>query len=125
MLIYMQQLERMLDILKENISLKYTKSFDKTLKKYPNEITNLNSIIELLRLIENFEKDIHNPLLKMYGFEKLKHYENLYSFNLNKNGGVIRLIIKYDEKNKIIYLAYISFKHYKDFLESKVIYYDE
>lgn len=110
------------------IKLRYTKSYDKTLKKlkkYPNELNNLKTIIELIKLIDDLEKAIYNPLLKMYGFEKLKYYDNFYSINLGKNSGVIRLILKYDKENKVIYLAFISFKHYKDFLESKVIYYDE
>lgn len=70
------QHERRHDKLKENICIEHTKSFDKLLKKlkkYPKELNNLNIIIGLLRLTENFEKDIHNPLLIMYGFEKLKH----------------------------------------------------
>jgi hypothetical protein len=62
----------------------------------------------------------------MYGFEPLKYELNgFYSFNLAKNSGLIRLIIKPDDSNNSIYLVFISYKHYEDFTKERVIYYDE
>ena len=66
-------------------------------------------------------------ILHKYHFERLKYDKNdFYSFNLCKNGGKIRLIVKPNENNIIeLYLAFISYDHYQDFDIRKVIYYDE
>lgn len=112
---------------KQMLAIKYTKSFDKCLKKlkkYSNEYSTLDKILDFLHNIETEEDLLHNPVALMYGFERLKYQLNeFYSFNLSKAGGVIRLIIEL--KNKTIYLDFISFNHYKDFNKEKVIYYDE
>ena len=112
------------------MNLLYTKSFDNTLKKiksHQKELSNLKTIKSILESSTDFNELKNNPLIKLYGFEQLKYQLNeFYSFNPGKNGGVIRLIIKPDEYNpRNIYLVFISYKHYEDFSEERVIYYDE
>lgn len=110
------------------IEIKYTKSYDNSIKKlrrYNKEKENLTKIIEFIERNDTFIQLTLHPFAKMYGFERLKHDKNeFYSFNLSKNGGVIRLIVLPQTDNSI-YLVYISFDHYKDFTKEKVIYYDE
>lgn len=107
----------------------YTKSYDRSLKKlskYPKEKQVLLDILEFIRNSENIQSLKSNGLAKMYGFEQLKHNLHRYhSFNLCKNGGVIRLVVYLDIEKECIEILYISYNHYKDFDESKVIYYDE
>lgn len=107
----------------------YTKSYDsgfKKLKKHTKELENLKKIIHIVENADNFNILINLPIAKMYGFERLKHKLNeFYSFNLNKNGGTIRLIVKPNGDNSIeLYFAFISFTHYDDFEIGKVIYYE-
>lgn len=70
------------------LNIIYTKSYDQTkkkLKKYVNESNNLNRIIDLIEVHSNFDMLIHNPLIKMYRFERLKYeYNDYYSFNNQK-----------------------------------------
>ncbi len=62
----------------------------------------------------------------MYNLEQLKYELNkFHSFNLEKSGGTIRLIVKFSLELNEVKLIYASFKHYIDFSEEKVIYYDE
>ena len=108
----------------------YTKSFDSTnknLSKHRNEKTNLKIISELIQNTNNFQELKNNPISYRYGFEQLKYDLNeFWSFNLCKNGGVIRLIIKPSNNNDYeLYFLFISYSHYKDFSKDKVIYYDE
>ena len=111
------------------ISIKYTKSYDNTFKKlktHRNELANLEKIISLIKYSQNISELIDNPLSKMYKLEQLKYQLNpFHSYNLSKNGGTIRLIIKLVPELNEVELIYISFDHYKDFSEDKVIYYDE
>lgn len=111
------------------ISLKYTKSYDKTLKKlknHHNELFNLEKIISIIKNSQSIIELKNNPLSKMYNLEQLKYELNkFHSFNLSKNGGTIRLIIRLVVDLNEVELLYISFDHYKDFSEDKVIYYDE
>ena len=104
----------------------YTKSYDKTYKKLKNHREakeRLKKIIDYLEAKETFDSMINDPLAKMYNLEKLKYYDdNYYSFRLSK---VIRLIIRKCGLNIEVELVYISLKHYDDFDESRVIYYDE
>lgn len=59
----------------------------------------------------------NNPFSKIYGFEVLKHeMGGFISFNLNKNGGVIRLICSVDVENNKLKIEFISMDHYKDFM---------
>ena len=80
-----------------SMEIKYTKSYDRTykkIKKHTSEAEILERIKQLIENTENFEKLVNNPLAKMYGFERLKYeFNEYYSFNLSKNGSVIRLII--------------------------------
>lgn len=109
------------------LAIRYTKSFDKCLKKlkkYPNEYKNLYEILDFLHNIDTKDDLFHNPVAFMFEFERLKYNLNEFcAFNLSKSGGVIRLI--FELKNEIIYLDFISFDHYKDFNKDRVIYYDE
>lgn len=105
----------------------YTKSYDnsiKKLKKHKNEYDNLLKIEKILRNAKDFKELCNLPIVKMYHFERLKHELNeFYSFNLCKNGGKIRLIVKPSDDNSIeIFLIYISYNHYSDFDVGKVIY---
>ena len=107
----------------------YTKSYDQTrkkLRKYLNEIDNLNKIIDLIEQHQDFDMLVNNPITRMYHFERMKYEHNdYYSFNLSKNGGSIRLIVKPGDDKNIIELIYISYNHYEDFKNGRVIYYDE
>lgn len=107
----------------------YTKSYSSTLKKlkkYPKELENLEEILDIIRNSENFNALITNPLAKIYGIERLRHELNkFYSLNPKKHGGVIRLIIRPCENEVEVELVYISYDHYKDFNEKKVIYYEK
>ncbi len=106
----------------------YTKSYDNTakkLKKYPKEIQILKEIITYIETSNNFQELKTNPIKNLYGFEQLKYQNNkFYSFNLEKNGGTKRLIVLPANESKI-YLIFISYDHYKDFSEERIIYYDE
>lgn len=107
----------------------YTKSFDNTyknLKKYHKEKSNLSDIKELIEEVDTFKGLVSNPFAKMYGFEALKYEKNgYYSFNLSKNGGVIRLIVQPSIDNNSLIFAFISYDHYRDFSSERVIFYDE
>lgn len=111
------------------IHILYTKSYDRTLKKlnkYQKEKQILMNILDFIRNSGNIQSIKISGLSLMYGFEQLKHNLNRYhSFNLSKNGGVIRLIVYLDITRECVELLYISYDHYEDFDESKVIYYDE
>ena len=101
-----------------------TKSYKQTLKKlnkYKKEMAYLEKIIFIIKRSDSIKSLLYDNEAKLYNFEKLKHFkEDIYSFNLSKNSGVIRLII--NEKENKCYLLYISYKHYKDFDLKKVIY---
>ena len=90
----------------------------KKLKKYYIETRQLENILLHLRNCKSYKELYCHPLSKMYGFEELKHEMTGYiSFNLCKNGGVIRLICSFDKNNNIMKIEFISKKHYKDFKE--------
>ena len=103
----------------------YTKSYDNTLKKlkkYRKEIEQLQEVSDLIENSTDLCELENNPIASLYGFERLKHKLNkFYSFRLNDKE--IRLIIL--PVNNSIVFVYISYKHYLDFDERKVIYYDE
>ncbi len=111
------------------VKIIYKKSFDHTvkkLKKHEKEKANLEKILEIIRNCISFDELKKDPLANMYGFEQLKYrYNEFYSFNLEKNGGVFRLIVKPCLDTICLYLIYICNKHYKDFDMERVIYYEE
>ena len=107
----------------------HTKNFDTTykkLKKHKLEYNNLLKILDVIENIDSFNELLLLPQAKLYGFEHLKHdMSDFYSFNLCKNKGTIRLIVKPKENNIVeIYLITISFKHYQDFDPRRVNYYE-
>lgn len=108
------------------MKLLYTKSYDNTvklLKKHNQEKNKLNEILELINNSTSFSELKVNPITKLFHFEQLKHeLNNFYSFRLNDK--LIRLIVRPIDNNNLE-LSYISYDHYKDFNEKKVIYYDE
>ena len=62
----------------------------------------------------------------IYKFKALRHQNSgFWNFNLEKNGGVIRLIVIPSEKEKEIIFVYVSYDHYKDFTPDKLRFYDE
>lgn len=106
--------------------IKYSKNYDKSIKKlkrHIHELNNLSNIIKIIERVENFDMLKKLPMVQMYKFEQLKYQNNdFYSFNLSKHGGTIRLIVKPDKENiVIIYLADISYKHYEDFDCERVV----
>lgn len=113
------------------MNIRYSKNYDKGLKELKKkhrteQINYLNAIIDLIKNSSNFNELKKNPISYMYNFEPLKHDKNgYYSFNLSKNGGVIRLIVKPQDNNITMDIADISNAHYSDFDPKKVIYYDE
>ena len=127
-LLYNKRTQDKANILLEQIATR-TKTFDSTvkkLKKKSKEYDNLVKILDIIEYTETFKELAKLPQVTMYGFERLKYDKNeYYSFNLNKNGGTTRLIIKPLNENTIeIYLIMISYNHYKDFNPKKVIYYE-
>ena len=111
------------------MNINYTKSYDNTvkkLKKYSEEKNYLDEILDIIRNSKDFDILLSNPLSKMYGMERLKYELNkYYSLNPSKHGGVIRLIIKQCDNGVEVDLVYLSYDHYKDFNEKKVIYYEK
>jgi len=93
------------------VESEYYKKSIKKIKKHIKESNNLNIIIKILLYANNI-----NDLSKMlyyYNFERLKHRNELYSLNLSKNGGTIRLIIRFRD-DYTVELYQISYKHYID-----------
>lgn len=106
--------------------IKYSKNYDKSikkLKKHIHEFNNLLNIIKIIERVENFDMLKKLPMVQIYGFEQLKYQNNdFYSFNLSKHSGTIRLIVKPDRENiVVIYLVDVSYKHYKDFDCERVV----
>lgn len=108
----------------------YTKSFDnsaKDLKKHRKELTILKEITEKITYHDTFEELRSNPAMTtIYKFKQLKHQNSgFWSFNLEKNGGVIRLIVMPSPVENEIIFVYVSYNHYKDFTPDKLRFYDE
>ena len=62
----------------------------------------------------------------IYGFKALRYQNSgFWSFNLAKNGGVIRLIVMPSTDENEIVFVYVSYNHYKDFTPAKLRFYDE
>ena len=117
------------DIMGETVKIKYTKSYDNTfkrLKRFHKELMNLEKIISIIKNSSDIKEVLKNPLLKMYGLEQLKYELNeFYAFNLEKNGGRKRLIVKMNYDLNQVELIFVSFEHYADFSIDRVKYYDE
>lgn len=93
---------------------KYKNSF-KGIKNKHKEKEMLELIINHIKLCSDFQCLSTHPVSLMYGFEPLKYELNgYYSFNLNKNSGVVRLIFSTDN-NEILRLEFVSVNHYDDF----------
>lgn len=93
-------------------SERYNHSLKKIKKKY-QELCNLNIIINHISNCSNADILKMHPYSMMYGFERLKYYNDYYSFNINKNGGKCRLLFRIE--NEQVILEYISTNHYEDF----------
>lgn len=92
------------------------KNREKKLKRHYREQDTLEKILLFLKESSDYESMSLNPIAMMYGFEALKQdLSGFYSFNLEKNGGRIRLIFSIDKEKNIIFLEYISLDHYLDF----------
>ena len=62
----------------------------------------------------------------IYKFGPLRHQNSgFWSFNLAKNGGVIRLIVMPSTVENEIVFVYVSYDHYNDFTPAKLRFYDE
>ncbi len=108
----------------------YTKSFDnsaKKLKRYRKELANLEDITEKITNHNVFKELQTNPIMTtIYEFEPLKHQNSgFWSFNLERNGGVIRLIVMPSTAENEIIFVYVSYDHYNDFTPDKLRFYDE
>lgn len=108
----------------------YTKSFDnsaKKLKRYRKELANLEDITEKITNHNVFKELQTNPIMTtIYEFEPLKHQNSgFWSFNLERNGGVIRLIVMPSTVENEIIFVYVSYDHYNDFTPDKLRFYDE
>jgi Txe/YoeB family toxin of Txe-Axe toxin-antitoxin module len=101
-----------------NLKIEYGEKYknsNKNIKNRYNEKKTLDMIINHIKQCTDFPSLSINPISLMYGFEPLKHELNgYYSFNLNKNGGKIRLIVS-PSGEEILKLEYISIDHYEDF----------
>ena len=112
------------------MNIEYTKNFDKSakkLKRYRKELANLKDITEKITNHNTFQELQNNPIMTtIYKFKQLKHQNRgFWSLNLEKNGGVIRLIVMPSEDEKTIIFVYVSYDHYKDFSPDKLKFYDE
>lgn len=112
------------------INIIYTKSFDnsaKNLKRHRKELTILKEITEKITNHNTFEELRNNPVMTtIYKFKELRHQNSgFWSFNLEKNGGVIRLIVMPSENENEIIFVYVSYDHYNDFTPDKIRFYDE
>jgi hypothetical protein len=109
-----------LDNMQLDSSSKCYKNSLKKLSKHIIECNVLAKIINHIKVQDSYEDLKNNTMSKIYGFEELKGNLNGYcSFNLSKNGGVIRLIcsLQMIDDNKtiqVLKLNIISFDHYKD-----------
>lgn len=108
----------------------YTKSYDNTVKKlkrHKKEYDNLEDIKKKITNHDTFKELEMNPIMTtIYNFKALKHNNSgFWSFNLEKNGGVIRLIAMPSDKEDEIIFVCISYDHYKDFTPDKLKFYDE
>ena len=93
----------------------YKKS-EKHIQKHYKELKTLDMIKNHIRQCSSFHEMKKNPISNMYGFEALKYELNgYYSFNLNRNRGVIRLILSIRDKENVAVLEYILMNHYEDF----------
>ena len=93
------------------------KAEEKKLKRHYKEKSNLYKIITYVKTLRDYHDLYRNPFSKIYGFEVLKHeMSGFISFNLNKSGGVIRLICSIDMENNILKIEFISLDHYNDFI---------
>lgn len=93
---------------------KYKNSL-KSIKKRHKESNTLEMVLNHIRQCIDFNELSRSPISQMYEYEALKYELNGYhSFNLNKNGGKIRLIFSTDNYQTII-LEFISINHYEDF----------
>ena len=112
------------------MNITYTKSYDNTIKKlkrHKKEYENLEDIKNRITNHDTFKELEMNPIMTtIYGFEALKYQNSgFWSFNLEKHGGVIRLIVTPSDKENEIIFVYISYDHYKDFTSDKLRFYDE
>lgn len=99
--------------MKIDYGIKYKNSL-KNIKNRHKEKETLDMVLNHIKQCNNFQELNSNPISLMFGYEPLKYDLNgYYSFNLNKNGGKIRLI--FSLSNDYIILEYISIEHYEDF----------
>lgn len=93
---------------------KYKNSI-KNIKNRHKEKKTLDMIMNHIKQCTDFQDLKTNPISMMFEYEPLKYELNGYhSFNLNKNGGKIRLIFSV-ESNELLTLEYVSVEHYEDF----------
>lgn len=111
--------------------VRYSKNYKQSLKQLvkkrrAKELGYLAEIIDAIREAETYNDLKLTPTAYIYKFEELKNDKvGFASFNLNKNGGVIRLIVKPQENKIVLELVLISTNHYEDFDPKGVIFDDE
>ena len=109
----------------------YSKNYDKGLKELKKkhktqEQKNLKEIIEAIKNSDNYNDLKRTPAAAIFKFEELKEDKvGFASFNLCKNGGTVRLIVKPQENMIILEIVFISTNHYKDFDPKGVRFNDE
>lgn len=92
------------------------KNEEKKLKTHHKEKEMFDKIILLFKECQTFDDLCNNPFFYLYRFEKLKYEMNgYYACNLQKSGGVIRLIFKIDKIKNEVELVFITMNHYEDF----------
>lgn len=98
--------------------IEYGEKYKNSLKNIENrhkEKKTLDMILNHIKQCSDFKDLKTNPISMMFEYEPLKYELNGYhSFNLNKNGGKIRLIFSV-KCNDVLTLEYISVEHYEDF----------
>ena len=105
-------------------SKNYLQSQKQLTKKHrTKELEHLAEIIDAIREAETYDDLKLTPTAYIFKFEELKNDKvGFASFNLNKNGGVVRLIVRPQDNKIVLELVFISTKHYEDFDPKGVIF---
>lgn len=113
------------------MKIRYSENFKKGLKQLKKkhkdqELKNLTIILDAIKESDTYQDLKLTPAAVIYKFEELKNDKTGFSsFNLCKNGGVYRLIVRPQENTLVLEIIFISTDHYHDFDPKGVMFDDE
>lgn len=111
--------------------VRYSENYKKWLKQLKKkhktrELDNLTEILDAIKESDTYQDLKLTPAAAIYKFEELRNDKTGFaSFNLCKNGGVIRLIVRPQDNLIVLEVIFISTDHYRDFDPKGVIFDDE